>query len=226
MSMLSIPRDTRVLINGFPDKINHAHSYGGIDMTLDVVNEFLGTDIEYYVKLDYNAVRESVDAIGGVEVKVPRRMTYDNLAEKFWINLYPGLQRLDGDGAMQLIRWRQSSDGKNAYDDGDLGRIETQQMFMEAFIHQAMDISNITKLPSIVRTGYNNVDTNLPFKDIMNGVLFAKDFSNKELRTETVPGTDTYIDEISYYLPDKRALVDLMEDLGLQSKGVTVAPDY
>lgn len=214
MDMLSIPRDTRVPIKGSLDKINHAHSYGGMDLTLKTVNDYLGTNVTNYVKLDYNAVKTAVDTIGGVEVKVPRRMTYDNLKEGFYINLYPGLQTLNGNEAMGLVRWRQSSDGKESYFEGDIDRIGTQQIFMKAFLAQVMDIKNITKLPSLIKTGFDSVETNLPMPDVMNGAMFAKSIKDKEIRTETIPGEDTRIDGISYYLADEKELQKLLVDMG------------
>ena len=69
--IISIPRDCRIKVNGKLDKVNHAHSYGGIKLTLKSLRDFLGVDIDYYVKIDFDAVVKVVDAIGGVEVDVP-----------------------------------------------------------------------------------------------------------------------------------------------------------
>ena len=83
MNMLSIPRDTRVKKdNGYFDKINHAHAHGGIEYSLNAVNNLFDSDVEYYVRLNYKAVEEVVDAIGGVNIYVPRDMKYDDTTKR------------------------------------------------------------------------------------------------------------------------------------------------
>ncbi len=108
IDLLSLPRDTRVLVRGKEDKLNHAHAYGGTSLTMATVREFLNIDLDYYVKVDYKAVKAIVEAIGGVEIDVPQRMRYsDPTADPpLNINLYPGLQVLDGEGAHDFLRYR------------------------------------------------------------------------------------------------------------------------
>ena len=67
----SIPRDSRVYIDGEPDKINHAHAYGGIELTIQTIRDFLGIDLDYYLEVDYQTVKAVVDAAGGVRYNVP-----------------------------------------------------------------------------------------------------------------------------------------------------------
>lgn len=145
VDILSIPRDTRIYIPGQESmgKINSAHAHGGSELAVKTVSELLGLDLDYYVKLDYKIVEESVDEIGGVEVEVPQDMYYEDLAAEppLVIDLKAGTQILDGQKSLQFLRFRKG------YKDADLGRIKAQQQFVKAFIEQALKPKNLLKLP-------------------------------------------------------------------------------
>lgn len=216
INMLSIPRDTRLLVKGSLDKINHAHSYGGVDLAMETVNDFLDTDIEYYVRVDYRAVEEIVDAIGGVDIFVPRRMEYYDPTVDFRVDLYKGQQVLNGNQAMQFLRWRTNNDYTLGYVDGDVGRIQTQQYFLKEFIKQTLAPKNIIKLPWIAQSYFKRVDTNIPIGKILNGISMGRNLDSENMVTETVPGYGTYIDEISYYIYDENALEALVNEMGFK----------
>lgn len=216
LKILSIPRDTRVYVNGKKDKINHAHSYGGVDMALESINDFLETNIKYYVKIDYRAVKEVVDAIGGVDINVPRRMEYYDPTVDFRVDLQEGQQVLNGDQAMQFLRWRKNNDYSEQYEEGDVGRIHTQQYFLKEFVKQALSLKNIFKLPKIVNTYFERVDTNIPLKQILAGMNLARKLDTENIRTETVPGDGKYIKGVSYFVYDETGLANLLIDMGLR----------
>ena len=88
--MLSIPRDSRVMVNGKLDKINHAHHYGGLKMAMKTTRDFLNLDIDYYVRVNFFSVKDIVDVLGGIEVDVPVQV---DVAEDN-IHLKPGKQIL------------------------------------------------------------------------------------------------------------------------------------
>lgn len=215
MKILSIPRDTRLLVKGALDKVNHAHAYGGVDLALETINDFLDTDIEYYVKVDYRAVEEVVNAIGGVDIYVPRRMEYYDPTVDYRIDLYEGQQVLDGNQAMQFLRWRTNSSYTAGYREGDIGRIGTQQYFLKEFIKQTFVPKNFLQLPFIARTYFKRVDTNIPFGQILNGINLGRNLDTENVETEIVPGYGTYIDEISYYVVYQNQLKDLLIEMGL-----------
>lgn len=215
IKVLSIPRDTRLMLRGKMDKINHAHSYGGVELSLDTVNEFLDTDIEYYLKIDYRAVEEIVDAIGGVDIFVPRRMEYYDPSVDFRVDLYKGQQILDGNKAMQFLRWRSNNAMTLGYVEGDVGRIETQQYFLKEFVKQTLVPKNFLKLPFLARTYLKRVDTNIPMMDIINGMRLARNLDSESMETYTVPGYGTYVGEISYFIVNQRELKDLLIELEL-----------
>lgn len=196
IGILSLPRDTRVLVKGKEDKLNHAHAYGGPDLTMKTVRDFTGLDVDYYVKVDYKAVKGIVDAIGGVEIDVPMRMSYnDPTADPpLNINLKKGLQILDGNDAHDFLRYR------SGYPDGDLGRINVQQYFVKELIKQTLKPKNIFKLPKLVETYYDYVETNIPMSGILKGVVAANKMDVDNIDTNTIPGENKRIGGLDYLI--------------------------
>ena len=118
-SLLSIPRDTRVAIpkNGY-DKINAAYAYGGERLTQATVEDFLGVRIDHYVIINTHAFQKIVDAIGGIDIDVEKRMYYEDPWDDdggLIIDLRPGMQHMDGKTAVTYVRYRD--------EEGDIGRV-------------------------------------------------------------------------------------------------------
>lgn len=201
IDIISVPRDTRVQVRNKLDKINHAHAFGGPDLLLESINNFLKTDLEYYVKIDYRSVIEVVDAIGGIEIDVPRRMYYQDpsVNPPLNIDLEPGVQILNGKQSHDFLRWRQNNNG-TGYTEGDVGRIKAQQYFMTELIKELLKPKNITKLPTLIKTYYDYVDTNIPLNMILKGITFASNFDLSNVKMHTIPGSGQYIDKISYFI--------------------------
>lgn len=208
IEILSIPRDTRVLVNGKEDKINHAHSYGGPELAMKTVEDFLGIDIDYYVKVDFAGVRQIVDAIGGVTVDIPRRMYYHDPTAKppLKIDLQPGVQTLDGNKAHDYLRFR-------SYPDGDIGRVHAQQYFMKELAKQVLQPSNILNIDKLIKTYYDYVDTNISMSTMLKYGLGANKLDVDNLRTEMVPGTPKTIGGVSYWVYDMVETATLVEEM-------------
>ncbi|MDU0895062.1 MAG: LCP family protein, partial [Anaerococcus sp.] len=102
MDLLSIPRDSRIKIRDKFDKVNHAHAFGGIELTMQTLRSFLGLDIDYYVQINYQALINIVDALGGVDYDVPEGITID----KGKVQIKPGPNHLDGNEVMWYLRTR------------------------------------------------------------------------------------------------------------------------
>lgn len=211
ISMLSIPRDTKAYIRGRngEEKINHAHAYGGPELSVKAVKDLLGVDLEYYVKVDYSIVKEFVDIIGGVEVDVPMDMKYsDPTADPpLYINLKAGLQVLDGDKALQFLRFRKG------YADQDLGRIRAQQQFIMAAIKQALKIENVGKIPQMIKTYYDNVETNIPLDLILKFAVNIKNYDIEGIQMDTLPGQAKYINGVSYYVPNEEEMKTIVDTM-------------
>ena len=128
--------------------------------------------------VEWEAVGELVDAIGGVEFDVPIDMNYDDPTQNLHIHLSAGLQDIDGDKAMQLLRWRKNSDAYGnvygGYPNGDLGRIETQQAFLKAVIEKCLNSISLGTIPKMAQIFLDNVDTNGSLT-VNNLAWFAKE---------------------------------------------------
>ena len=214
-SLLSIPRDTRVHVPGYGyDKINVAYSLGGHNLTQDTVEEFLDTPVDHYVLIKVPAFKRIIDAIGGVDIDVEKRMEYVDEWDDdggLVIDLYPGPQHMDGATAITYVRYRD--------EEGDIGRIERQQKFMKAVMDQVMSPSIIPRLPSIIREVMGSVETDLSFRQCLELAGALKEAQSNGLSTKMVSGRPVYIDEISYWIPD---LYDTREEMA-DMLGITIS---
>jgi len=216
INLLSIPRDTRVLMTvkekQKEDKINHAHSFGGTTLTMRTLRDFLNLDLDYYVKVDYKAVQVIVDAMDGVDINVPRNMKYDDptAVPPLHINIEKGQQILDGKNAHDFLRWRHNNDMTLGYAQGDIGRIEAQQMFMKELIKQSLKLKNI---PKLVETYFGYVETNIPLDTMIKGALSAKKIDMEKMQTNTIPGEGKKIAKVDYWIyniEETKAIVEEM----------------
>ena len=210
--ILSIPRDTRVDIRGLKGqrKINAAHANGGPELSVKAVKDLLGVDLDYFVKVDYRAVEEVVDAIGGVIVDIPKDMYYsDPTADPpLLIDLKKGDQQLlDGDKSIQFLRYRKG------YKDADLGRIKAQQQFMKAFMEQALKPKNVLRLPKMVSAYYKYVDTNIPLGTLSKMALTANKINTENMETATIPGYGKKINGTDYLIYKEDEMVSIVNEM-------------
>lgn len=207
---LSIPRDTRVRIPGYGwDKINHAYALGGKDLTVETVEDFLGVKVHHFVDIDFQGFYRIVNAIGGVDIDVEKRMYYEDPWDEdggLIIDLHPGMQHMDGKTAITYVRYRD--------EDGDIGRIERQQKFMRAVIEKVSSPGIITRLPAIISEVSSAVNTDLSTLELLNLGRFFKESKDQGLQTNMgmVPGEGHYIKGISYWIPDMAELLSSIDD--------------
>lgn len=213
--ILSIPRDTRVIISGQKghDKINHAHAYGGVETAINTIESFLNIDINYYIKVDYNGLAKVVDDIGGVEVDVPMNMKYsDPYADPpLKIDLKKGKQILDSDKALQFVRFRKG------YSDQDLGRIDAQHTFIRALADKLLGPRTILVLPKLLETFSNYVETNIPPSVITAYSFKAATIKKDNITINTIPGESKLIHSIWYYIPNNRAIKEMVSEMSNSS---------
>lgn len=195
--MVNLPRDSRVKINGRYDKLNHSHSYGGTKLVMQTIRDFTRLDLDYYVKVDYHIVKSLVDSLGGIEFDVPMDMHYEDPVANppFKVHLNKGLQTLNGEQALGLLRYRG--------DMGDITRIGHQQAFLKEAAKQALKLKNIPKLGKFVSTMFQYIDTNLTKKQLASAVLHANKLKPEEMETLVLPGKPTYINGLSYWSLDE-----------------------
>lgn len=195
--LLSIPRDSRVSIPGRgTDKINHAHAYGGTDLAIRTVESLLNIPIHYYVKINYEGLRNLVDALDGVHIDVKENMNYTDQAGGLYINIEPGPQVLDGAKAEQFLRYRDRATG-------DLGRIERQQQFIRALAEEVFSAGTLFKIPELGRIISDNVETNMTPAQIVFYANAARSVDLSTMPVEMLVGIDRYINDISYWIVDE-----------------------
>lgn len=216
-AMFSIPRDTRVRIpNHGWDKINHAYNYGGALSTVNTLERFLGINIDYYVKVDLKGFKKMINAIDGIEIDVEKRMYYEDPWDDddgLVIDLQPGVQVLDGQQAMEYVRYRD--------EDGDIGRVKRQQKFINAVYEKMLSPSMVVKIPSLVQVAFDSVDTNMNIMDMLKVANSLQKNNKASLNAYSVPGEPIYIRDISYWFPDVVSTrTQVAEIMGLsKSKG-------
>jgi LCP family protein required for cell wall assembly len=207
ISLLSVPRDTQVEVPGIPfSKISEANARGGAALATRLVSSMLNnTRIERYVRVSSSAFRELVDLLGGVEVFVPRAMSYTDTAQKLKINLAQGWQTLNGEQAEQFARFR--NDGL-----GDIGRIQRQQSLIQAIRNRLASPSVFVRLPQIVRLMQKYVDTNLNYEEILTLANFGLQLERDTFKMVMLPGSSSSKqgDLRSYWILDKVAVDRIM----------------
>ncbi len=215
INIMSIPRDTRTTVQGRQDKINAAHAYGGPVYAVKVVGDLLDIDLEYFVKVDYQIVQDVVNSIGGVTVEVPFNMKYRDPTAKppLNINIQKGVQTLDGKNAHDFLRFRHNNDLTVGYADGDVGRTKAQQYFMKELVKQTMKPRNLLKLPMLIETYFDNVETNIPIGVMLKGALAANKIDVDLMETATLPGEGSYIGGISFYIHDGAATDEVVRTM-------------
>lgn len=215
-TLLSIPRDTRVKIRGRGyDKINAAFAYGGVRLTESTVENFLGIDIDHYILINTNSFVKIIDAIGGVDIDVEKRMFYEDPWDDnggLVIDLYPGEQHMDGKTAVTYVRYRDS--------EGDIGRVKRQQAFMSACMDKVTSPEIIPRIPKIAREVIDAVETDMSLRQLLELAGALKAAQKNGLETDMVPGYPLYIDDISYWIPD----VELLRISVADALGITVDP--
>lgn len=207
VGVLSIPRDTRVSIPGHGvNRINAAHAFGGIDLTVQTLESFLNVPIDYYVETDFDGFARIIDAIGGVELTIKEPLHYVDKAGGLYIDLPAGRQKLNGEEALEYVRFREELKG-------DIGRIERQQKFLKAMVKSLLNPDIIVKLPAIYKETRKAVNTNIPIQDISPFIHLIKDMKMEQFKTVMLPGEPKYINGASYWIADREKLEILVNNL-------------
>ena len=224
-TVMSIPRDTMVNVPYDIKRINAVYNYGGggdegIQYLYKEISQLVGFEPDYQVVVEWDAVGEIVDAMGGVWFDVPRNMNYDDPYQDLHIHQEKGYRLLSGDDAMQVLRYRHDNDMHYGYPDGDLGRIKTQQAFLSAMVEQLLKLENVTKIRQFIQVFQDNVETDLSFQNIL---WFAKKavfggLSMENVEFVTMPNKNvsawsrTYQSYQSYVVPIADELLDLVNN--------------
>ena len=179
---VSIPRDTKAIIDGDAHKINYAYNSGGMSLMADVITEQLGLPVDYTVQVDLQGFVAIVDAIGGVEFDVPIDMHYEDPYQDLYIHINKGLQRLSGEDALKVVRFREG------YASQDLGRMNTQQAFLKAAAKQTLTPANLDKIDDFVKIFQSYVETDLTLGNLAWLGKEAIGMGSDAISFSTLPG--------------------------------------
>ena len=163
---VSIPRDTKAVINGKEQKINAAYSIGGMELMSEVISDQLGIPVDYTVLVDLKGFEALVNAIGGVNFNVPVNMNYDDPVQGLSIHINKGMQHLNGADALKVVRFRHNNDG-TGYGSEDIGRMQTQQNFLKAVAEQTLTVSNLDKIDDLMKIFRSYVKTDLTLGNLI-----------------------------------------------------------
>jgi len=206
---ISIPRDTRVQVPGYGfQKINAAYAFGGPALATQAAQAVLRVPVDYFIKTDIAGLKNVVDLVGGVGIEVEKDMHYTDRRGGLYINLRKGYRHLDGDKALQYVRFRRDTMG-------DLTRIQRQQNFLRALAREIMAPRNWVHLPGIVDEMYRKqyVRTDMNAKDLLALARLARDVPPEQMEMATAPGVPQNIDGISYYIVDQAKTAEVVAKL-------------
>lgn len=207
VNLMSIPRDTMSNEDRYIKKINASYSVdhkGNIDQTIHEVEQVTGLAIDRYAITTFDGFEKAIDAIGGVEMYVPQDLEYSDPYQDLEINIKKGQQVLDGEHALQFVRFR------SGYVTGDIGRIGAQQLFFKALATSFLDTSIVTKIPALAKVVSEEMDTDLTVSEMLWFFKQAQGLNLDSIGMYTLPGSPEYVDEISYYIPSAIGILELV----------------
>lgn len=201
--MISIPRDTytEIIGKGFKDKINHAYSFGGMEMSVKTVENLLNIPIDYVVKVNMESFVDIIDIIGGITVLNTFAFNYDGE------NFPTGELEMDGDKSLKYVRMR--------YDDpsGDFGRQNRQKQVIQGVIQESLSLNTIWNYKSIFKAIEKNIELNVVFEDFLR---IRKNYGDSLKQIEQLyitNGSSMMKNQIYYYLPNESELQDIQQNL-------------
>ena len=195
--VLSIPRDSYVgknINNGTGgEKINALYQINkhNPEKTIEAVENITGINIDYYVIVKTSVLVNIVDTLGGVDFDVPVNMDYDDDTQDLHIHLKAGQQRLNGDQAEQLVRFRHNNNNTSypaSYGDNDEGRTRTQREFLKTVVEKVIQTRDIDKIKTIAKSVFDNLETNIKWDQAVGYLPYAIDFKMEELEMSQLPG--------------------------------------
>ena len=226
-NLISIPRDSLLNVNRNGRKLSSSYiagsgggrgRAGGIATLQRDVMTVIGFTPDFYVIIDYDAFFNIIDAVGGIEIYVPFHMRYEDPCQDLFINIPEGLQRMDGKTALHFSRFRQTNQhfarqGYRSLPNSDYGRIENQQLVINAVISELLHPSSLLQIPSFVEIFNDSVYTNLT---VGNMLWFARELNHirgtDALSTFTTPMAGTSGRPMWYEILDARGVVNLVNE--------------
>lgn len=202
VKMISIPRDTRTLIvgKGTQDKINHSYAFGGAEMTVNTVENFLDIPVDYYIKMNMEGFKDIVDAVGGITVNNTFAFSQDQYS------FAKGTINLNGSEALAYARMRKQDPN------GDFGRNQRQRQVIQGVLNKGANFSSISKVDDILEVIGNNVKTDLTFDEMK---VIQKNYkeARKDIDEIQIQGQGTKINGIYYQVVPEQKRQEVISEL-------------
>lgn len=198
--MVSIPRDTytEIIGHGTTDKLNHAYAFGGIQMSLDSVENLLDIPIDYVMEVNMEGFQTIVNTVGGISVNNPFEFTQDS------IHYAAGNITLDGKEALSYVRMRKGDPN------GDFGRQDRQKQVIEGVLHEGTSIKSLLKYRSVFNALGENVKTNMTFDEMVDVQKNYRNAANKVEQLHFEKGEGKRMNGgIWYYIMDETELQEV-----------------
>ena len=182
LHVLQLPRDTYAAYTDRAyKKLNGAYAALGAGEVKRFLSRALGVPIDYTAVLNLDCVAALVDAVGGVDLEITQPMQYTDPAQNLRIDLQPGLQHLDGRQAEQFLRYRAG------YADADLGRMDAQKRFLQAYLQKCRDLGS-ADMVRVLLAVLPGVQTDLPLQRAVELARLLPRLGPEALHTATAPG--------------------------------------
>jgi len=200
-SLISIPRDTRVQLEGYGwNKINAAYVYGGEEMIKQEIDKLTGIGIGKVMIANFNGFKRVIDILGGIEITVEEPL-HDELSGA---DFDPGTYTMSGEQALSFARCRATARA-------DLDRIGRQQYLLNEIIKQKFNFSMITKTPQIIKVLSSETRSDFTIWDFCS-IGFVLLFSSKDINRITIPTESAMIDGVSYQIADEDGVKEFLGD--------------
>ena len=209
IDIVSLPRDS-LMSNGH--KLNYAYNNGGTDKLRSEIEDLLGIPVDFYVSVNLKGFVALIDQIGGIEFDVPCDMDYDDPYQDLHIHFKAGLQKLNGQQAMEVVRFRHNNDNTGYGGRQDLGRIETQQAFLKVVAQKLMKIEN---LPAMAETFLKYVKTDLTLGNLVWLANEALSMGGMDaIHFATLPGDGSgWYKGMSVYALDREQVLEMTNSM-------------
>lgn len=208
LNAISIPRDSKVYLpkNMGIQKINAAHAIGGIDMTIQTIEDTLGVKIDRYIMVHDDAVKKIVEALGGIDIYVEKNMHYNDYSGNLHINLTKGQHHLNADEVIGYLRFRHDAMG-------DIGRTQRQQWFLRGLLQELQKPQTIAKIPHIISVAKQYVKTDMTLYEMSQYAALAKHFNIDNIEIATLPGAPNKKGYTSYWILDPEKTQEVVNRL-------------
>lgn len=240
VEIVNIPRDTYVNVRTKIKKINSIYPYAvtkgenGVKNLRRGIEKLVGFPIDSYAFVDIVAAAKIVDTVGGVDFDVPVNMHYDDPGQDLHIDIDKGMQHLDGEDFVKVMRFR------NTYQQGDLDRIKVQQDLLSALSDKLLSAGNIKNIDELLNIYDKYVETNLTKNNLYFYLQQFLLMDSESVHFQMMPNTPSMVDELSYVFINEEEWLKMVNDklnpyktnialsdldiISAESRGIEVVP--